>query len=177
MKFLFNQSKSRRFESIFDQYSRMLFLLALRYVSSEFDAEEVVQRGFIKLYKSIDRIEDMGEKAFKGYVCKVIVNESLLFLRERKRDTYQLITNQELEVCSEEVEEYPDYELCLKFVCELPEGYRVVFNLFAIENYSHQEIAQLLGITESASRSQLSRARAVLKSKIQKYRYHEEIAG
>ena len=171
------KNRQEQFDAIFRMHSKMIFLIALRYVSSEFDAEEVVQRSFVKIYKAMGNLDNRGEHALKGWLSKIAVNESLLFLREQKRfqnDDELLETGIEESL---EMDIDIDYELCLKLVRELPTGYRSVFNLFVIEGYSHKEIAELLGIAESASRSQLTRARNILKKKIKKLYSHGKIVG
>ena len=174
---LFNRNKESRFDHLYSQYARMMFLLALRYVSVGFDAEEVVQRGFIKVYKSLPGFSDQGEKALKGWISKIIINEALLFLREQKKFSFQVIPENDIDIEIPEIEKELNYESCLSYVRELPDGFRTIFNLYAIEGYSHQEIAEMLGITESTSRSQLCRARNILKLKLTTEKYHEEIAG
>ncbi|TKG97133.1 RNA polymerase sigma factor [Puteibacter caeruleilacunae] len=168
MRSIFKNNKQRYFERIYKEHAKALFLLVLRYVSSEFDAEEVIQRGFIKVYSNLDSFQEQPGKTIKPWLNKIMVNEALLFLREQNRlklkeqyEEYDLITDfQDEHIATEE---------CLSLVRQLPDGYRAIFNLYVIEGYAHKEIAEMLHITESTSRSQLVRARKILQSKIKQY--------
>lgn len=175
---LFTKKKKYLFNRLYDMHAERLFLLVLRYVVSQFDAEEVVQRGFIKVYDGLSKFKHTNDKATLGWLSKIMVNEALLFLREQKR----LVLNDFSETESSYrqlalVEGDLNYEDYLKLVRNLPDGYRTVFNLYAIEGYSHKEIGDLLGISESASRSQLSRARSILKEQLKSSNYANEYVG
>ncbi|MCL3782304.1 sigma-70 family RNA polymerase sigma factor [Prolixibacteraceae bacterium JC049] len=161
-------NRKKKFKNLYDTYSELLFVVALRYVSNQFDAEEVIQRGFIKAYKSLNKFRGKTAAEEKAWLKRIMINESLLFLREQKR---HLVTELTIESDWEEEleEEALNPELCFQLVKDLPDGYRSVFNLNVIEGYSHKEIAEELGISESTSRSQLQRARKLLQSKIKHY--------
>ena len=125
------------------------------------EAEDVLVMAFSKIFDRIDQYK--GEGSFEGWIRKVVVNESLSYLRKNK--------NMYLETEIEAADHEPNYlhmenqlqaEDLLKMINELPSGYRVVFNMYAIDGYSHKEIASHLGINENTSKSQLSRARAML---------------
>jgi len=167
------------FNNLYDKYAELLFLLILRYVGHENDAEEVLQRGFIKAYNKLSDFKKYNEKATKGWLSTIMINESLLYLREKKR--LILFDNSSLSeysnISTEENEIELTYEECLKLVQELPLGYRTVFNLNVIEGYKHAEISNILNITESSSRSQLTRARAILITKIKALRYETKRIG
>ncbi len=175
----FTRNKQNLFESLYHQYSEQLYLIVIRYVVSQFDAEEVLQRGFIKVYEGLSSFSYVNEKATKGWLSRIMVNEALMFLREQKRLSLSEDTS-ELRIISlqmPEVECKLAYEACLSLVRNLPDGYRTVFNLYVIEGYSHKEIGEMLNISESASRSQLTRARAILKEQIKSMNYATEFAG
>jgi RNA polymerase sigma-70 factor (ECF subfamily) len=121
--------------------------------------------GFMKIFDKIYQYK--GEGSFEAWMTRIMVNESLSYIRRNK--------NMWLNVSIESADREPDYsmadshldsEQALSMIDELPIGYRTVFNLFVMEGYSHKEIGELLQITEGASKSQLSRAKAQLKSKI-----------
>jgi len=148
-------------EALFQQFSGKLYALCCRYVKSKMEAEDVLVMSFTKIFERIDQFK--GEGSFEGWIRKVTVNESLSYLRKNK--------NMYLETDVEAADREPDYaqlesqleaEDLLKMIDGLPTGYRIVFNMYAIDGYSHKEIADHLGIHESTSKSQLSRARALL---------------
>jgi len=176
---LFKKNKKSIFNRLYESYSERLFLLVIRYVVSQFDAEEVLQRGFIKAYEGLDHFKYENEKATLGWLNQIMVNESLLFLREQKRmtlsDDHDLANNSILFI--PEIEVKLELESCLRLVRNLPDGYRTVFNLYVIEGYSHKEIAKNLNISESASRSQLTRARHSLKQQLKSFDYEGERIG
>ena len=176
---LFKRNKKDFFDALYRRYADQLFLLILRYVVSEFDAEEVLQRGFIKAYEHLNKFDHQNEKATKGWLYKIMINESLLFLREQKRLVFpdNLLTIEHQVSQNPEAEATLNYEACLKLVRQLPDGYRAVFNLFVIEGYSHKEIATSLNITEGTSRSQLNKARTLLQKKIKTLDYETELVG
>ena len=148
-------------EMLYQQYSGKMHALCCRYVKDKMEAEDVLVMAFTKIFDRIDQYK--GDGSFEGWIRKVIVNESLTYLRRNK--------NMYLETEIEAADREPNYaelenelqaEDLLKMINELPSGYRIVFNLFAIDGYSHKEIAGRLGINENTSKSQLSRARAML---------------
>lgn len=179
MKKLFRKNKKTIFNKIYENHSQQLFLLILRYVVSQFDAEEVLQRGFIKVYEALDDFTYENDKASLGWLKRIMVNESLLFLREQKRLTLSdnISFNETSSNQSPEVENKLGMDDCLSLVRNLPDGYRTVFNLYVIEGYAHKEIAEILHISESASRSQLTRARNILKSQLKSLNYATELVG
>lgn len=156
---------SRAQESLYEHFSGKMYALCCRYVPSKMEAEDVLVVAFTKLFERINQYK--GEGSFEGWMRKIIVNESLTYLRRNK--------NMYLETEIEEAERSPDYaalqnnleaEDLLRLVGQLPTGYRMVFNLYAIDGYSHKEIAEQLEISENTSKSQLSRARVLLKKKL-----------
>ena len=131
----------------------------------EMEAEDALLTAFTKILDRIDQYKNEG--SFEGWIRKVMVNESLSYLRKNK--------SMYVETDIEAVDKEPNYEKLenqleaqdlLKLISELPSGYRIVFNMFAIDGYSHKEISEQLGINENTSKSQLSRARSVLQKKL-----------
>ncbi len=161
---LINGCKARNRDaqrSLYDQYSSKMYALCYRYVKDSMEAEDVLVTAFTKIFERIDQFK--GEGSFEGWIRRVIVNEALTYLR-RNRSMY-------LETDLEAAEREPDYqnindhleaEELMQMIQELPSGYRIVFNMYAIDGYSHKEIADQLGISENTSKSQLSRARTYL---------------
>jgi RNA polymerase sigma-70 factor (ECF subfamily) len=157
---------------VYDRYAHRLFRLCLRYVQNEDDARDVLMTGFLKFFKNADRIEHRGDAGFEPYLKALMVNEALQFLR-KKRDSWVALdesTDAEADAGS-----LPDAGLAAEalydLVRQLPTGYRTVFNLYALEGYSHAEIARRLGISEQTSKSQLSKARALLRRRLHEIGY------
>jgi RNA polymerase sigma factor (sigma-70 family) len=152
-------------QQLFDLYSSKMYALCYRYVRHAMEAEDIMVTAFTKIF---DRIEQFkGEGSFEGWIRRIMVNEALTYLR-KSRAMY-------LETDLEQADREPDYdklsdhletEDLMKMIQELPAGYRLVFNMYAIDGYSHKEIAGQLGISENTSKSQLSRARVYLQKKI-----------
>jgi RNA polymerase sigma-70 factor, ECF subfamily len=148
-------------KSIFDHYSGRMYGLCCRYIADGMIAEDVLITAFTKVFDRIHQYK--GDGSFEGWIRKIMVNESLTYLRRNK--------NMYLETDIEAADRQPDLsrmeneleaEDLMRMIAELPSGYRIVFNLYAIDGYSHKEIAGQLGISENTSKSQLSRARAHL---------------
>jgi RNA polymerase sigma factor (sigma-70 family) len=150
---------------LFEHFSSRMLSLCYRYIKDRMEAEDVMVIAFTKVFDRIKQYK--GEGSFEGWIRRVMVNESLTYLR-RTKSMY-------LETDIEQADREPDYngldstletEDLVRLISELPAGYRIVFNLYAIDGYSHQEIADQLGISENTSKSQLSRARAHLQKRL-----------
>ena len=148
-------------QQLYDLYSSKMYALCYRYVRHAMEAEDILVTAFTKIFERIDQFK--GEGSFEGWMRRVMVNEELTYLR-KSRAMY-------LETDLEQADREPDYhnisdhlvaEDLMKMIQELPAGYRLVFNMYAIDGYSHKEIAEQLGISENTSKSQLSRARVYL---------------
>ncbi len=147
-------------------YASKFFGICRRYMKDERDAEEVLTNGFMKIFENISKYK--GEGSFEGWMKRIQVNEALMYIRKNRQmflevdiDTTQLDTGFSWTQNDMETEEL------LKVIQALPVGYRTVFNMYAIEGFSHKEIADKLEISENTSKSQLSRARALLQTKVQ----------
>ncbi|MFC0185104.1 RNA polymerase sigma-70 factor, ECF subfamily [Pseudarcicella hirudinis] len=150
---------------LYEKYSSKMMAVCYRYTSDEFDAEEVLIQGFMKVFEKVGTFKSEG--SFEGWIRRIMVNEALMFLRQKKN--FEISYDKILyEPEPEQFKTDLEVQDLLKLIEELPPGYRTVFNLYAIEGYSHAEIAKLLGITESTSKSQLSRARVLLQEKMHK---------
>ncbi len=157
----------RALATFYDSYAPILLGACLRYVATRSDAEDILQEAFIKILHNLPRFEYRGEGALVAWMRRIIVNLALNFLRKKGKNL--LIDEQILyhEAENRALEEEATGELTPdeihQLISELPVGYRTVLNLFVFEKYSHSEIAELLGCSESNSKSQLLRARALLK--------------
>lgn len=152
-------------ESLYRAIASKMFNLCLRYAVSEEEAEDMLQNGFIKVFQSIAGFR--GEGSFEGWIRRIFVNTAIEMLRKNKviQNTVSVDTVFDEEQQTFDMEDLEVRDL-LTLIQQLPDGYRVVFNMYAIEGYSHKEIADALEISEGASKSQLSRARTWLKSKL-----------
>lgn len=138
-----------------------------RYIKQKEDAEEILSDGFIKVFNKLKEFEYYNDKSFEAWIKRIMINESLMFLRKRKiifLDEDNALKMESLNTTDSEFEAEDIYNLILS----LPTGYRTIFNLFAIEGYSHGEISQMLQISDGTSRSQLTKARVMLKAKMDK---------
>ncbi len=154
-------------KKLYERFSKKMMGVCLRYADNYEDAQDILQEGLIKVFKNIDSFKGSG--SLEGWIRRIVVNTALA--------TYRTSNPLRLSKGSEELEYIPaaDDDILgsisvkdlLNIIRKLPSGYRVVFNLYAIEGYSHKEIAEQLDITESTSKSQYSRARSLLQKIIQ----------
>lgn len=153
-------------KELYDTYSRKMMGVCLRYVNDRETARDLLQDGFVKVFTSMDSYTGVG--SFEGWLRKIFVNCALEYLRKSDvlREAADLDNSAELvNPDSSVISEMSAAEL-MKLVQQLPAGFRAVFNLFAIEGYSHKEIGEMLDITESTSRSQFTRAKQLLQRQI-----------
>lgn len=160
---------------LYDRYSRLLFGVCMRYASDRAEAEDILQESFLKIYFSIRDYSGTG--SFTGWMRKIVVNTAIThYHRNLKHKHYVEIEDYvsvETGVSSFEEDFFTSDEL-FKVLNELPPGYRMVFNLYAIEGYKHKEIAEMLGIDINTSKSQYSRAKAALREKLEVLRKLKE---
>lgn len=149
---------SRGFKELVDRYAPKLYGICLRYMGDEFEAKDVLQESFIKIFKNISKYEQTG--SFEGWMSKIAVNSSLMALRKNKNHIAYLEPIQEtIDAYDTEIEDKLNENDIVEMIKKLPNHYRTIFNLAIIEGYKHSEIASLLNITESTSRTKLTRAR------------------
>jgi RNA polymerase sigma-70 factor (ECF subfamily) len=153
---------------LYEKYAPLMMSICLRYVRDRDIAQNLLQDGFIKLFDKIDTYSGSG--SFVGWMRKIFVNTALEHLRHNDVFKYSIDVNVAFNIESENespIDKISADEL-MKCIAELPPGFRTVFNMYAIEGYSHAEIAEHLGIQEGTSRSQYARARTLLQQKILK---------
>jgi RNA polymerase sigma-70 factor (ECF subfamily) len=150
-------------------YIGELTSVCCRYVLDRDDAKDVLQNSFVKIFTSIPTLEYRSDEAFKGWLIRVVTNEALTFLRNKKKllfvEQNQVADNIEENGADPDTERISPGELH-QLISELPDGYRTVLNLYVFEDYSHRQIAELLGIKESTSASQLHYAKQWLARRI-----------
>lgn len=159
-------------EWIYRKHVRYLSALCSRYITEDEDIKDVLQESFIKIFTSLDSFKYRGEGALKAWMAKITLNETLKFVRNNSRLPIDSIDDKDMNIAdgdSMETEDIPT-DVLHQFIRELPDGYRTAFNLYVIDDKSHKEIAQLLGIKENTSASQLHKAKSMLAQKIKHYR-------
>lgn len=153
-------------KELYEKYSRRMMGVCLRYANDRETARDLLQDGFVKVFTGMDSYSGAG--SFEGWMRKIFVNCALEYLRKSDvlRDSTDLDNTAELIHPESSVLSDMSAAELMKLVQELPTGFRTVFNLFAIEGYSHKEISEMLEITESTSRSQFTRAKQMLQKRI-----------
>lgn len=140
-------------KALYERYAPMFFALCKRYVKTNEDAEDVMVEGFYKIMTRIDQYSHEGN--FEGWMRRIMINESLMFLRKANTQPYtEEIVNLEQPDNYSVVEELAANDI-LRLLDKLPDGYRTIFNLYVLEGLKHREIAELLGISINTSKSQL----------------------
>ena len=154
-------------KQVYELYASAMFSVCVRYVSDRETARDLLQDGFIKIFTKADSYSGTG--SFAGWIRRIFVTTALEYLRQNKAflesasldDLSYLIEDEDVSILDKISAD--DLMTC---VSNLPNGYRTVFNLYALEGYSHAEIANLLNISENTSRSQFMRARKILQEKV-----------
>ena len=161
---------------LYEHYSSRMYGVCLRYSNSEADAQDTLHEGFLKIFEKIEQFESRG--AFEGWIRRIMVNTALEKFRNKYKvvDLQENITDFDTGDNTDLTENLTVQEI-LKMIDELSPQYKIVFNLFAIEGYSHKEISAMLNITEGTSKSNLSRARAILQEKVNFFYKHSIRTG
>lgn len=158
-----NEKRSSQ-ELLYKQYAKKMKGLCLRYANDEMEADDMLQEGFIKVFNHLSEFKMQG--SLEGWIRRTMVNTALNKIKARSKVTdYLDDINMEIPY-NEKLLEKINYKNILALLAKLPEGYRIVFNLFVVEGYSHQEIAEKLGIEVVTSRTQLAKARKHLQKLI-----------
>ncbi|SNT15303.1 RNA polymerase sigma-70 factor, ECF subfamily [Ekhidna lutea] len=159
------KGKASAQRGLYDRLAPKMLGVCLRYIKDREEAEHIMIGGIVKVFEKLDQFKSEG--SFEGWVRRIIVNDCLMYIRKNR--------NMSLETDIDNVSDSPNLSVMedsldkadlLKLISELPVGYRTVFNLYAIEGYSHAEIAKQLDINENTSKSQLSRARKWLQARL-----------
>jgi RNA polymerase sigma factor (sigma-70 family) len=153
-------------KALYDLYSPKLFTICLRYTKNQMDAEDVLQEGFVKVFNNLHKFK--GEGSFEGWIRRIFVNTAIEYLRSKKMATIgsEYVENSLSDKQPSGLQNLYKKDL-LKSARTLSSGYKTVFQMYAIEGYSHREIATTLGISESTSKSQFSRAKAALRTMVE----------
>lgn len=151
---------------LYDKYSSKLMGVCLRYTNSRQDAEDVLIEGFINIFQKLSMYS--GEGSFEGWMKRIMINGAISHYRANNKyrfhedieDCYEIKRNEETAIERLEVKQL------LKLIETMPKGYKMIFNFFVVEGYSHREIAEMLDISEGTSKSQFSKARKWLQNKL-----------
>ncbi len=159
---------------LYDRYADQMFRVCYRYIKKEYDTEDVLAVGFVKVFKNIGRFEYRDKGSLGSWIKRIMINESLMHLR-KKNPLNQALDTQDIQIqggvqSDEELLAQDIYRMVKK----LPTGYRTVFNMYVVDGYSHKEIADHLNVSENTSKSQLSKARAHLRKMLEKHGIENE---
>ena len=157
-------------QQIYAKYSPKMLSVCRQYVKDIHTAEDIMITGFMKVFTNLKNFENKG--SFEGWIRRIMINESISYIRVQKKvsfldDTYYT------EDSFNNIESGFSIADIQSLIDSLPDGYRMIFNLYAIEGFKHKEIAELLGINEGTSKSQLSHARKMLQEQINKQKNYE----
>jgi RNA polymerase sigma factor (sigma-70 family) len=157
---------------LFEKFVTSMARLCIRYLKDHEIAQDAMMEAFMRVFARLKDFEYQGDHSLEMWIRKIMINECLMKLRKNRTRFFMDVTDQHVESTGI-TEDHFSAEDILVLINSLPEGYRMVFNLYAIDGYSHKEIAMLLEISESTSRSQLTHARSKLKELLRKHGWNE----
>ncbi len=153
-------------EKLYRDYSGQLFVLCLKYSGNYEQAKDLLQDSFIKIFQKIDQYKEEG--AFEGWMSRIVINTAIT--KSKENGIHLSISGDFSEEINEDFDdEHLSLDFLIKIIQELPEAYRLVFNLYVMEEHSHKEISRMLGISEGTSKSNLARARIKLRESIKRH--------
>ena len=151
---------------LYKRYSNVLFSICLKYSPNRTEAEDNLQDAFLTILKSVGQFK--GKGSFEGWMKRITVNTALQ--KYRKRRVFDIAKEDQIEEVEVEVDNVDiPLDFLLKIIQELPDRYRLVFTMYVLDGYQHKEIGNMLGISDGTSKSNLARARVILKSKVEQY--------
>ena len=151
-------------EQLFRLYAHKLFPVALKYSANRQQAEDNLQDAFLMIFDKIEQYRDKG--SFEGWMKRIVINTALQ--KYRKQTVFEIVREEHLTEPEIEIDEDAvSVDFLLKIIQQLPDRYRQVFNLYALDGFSHKEIAEIMNISTGTSKSNLARARVILKEKIE----------
>lgn len=167
--------ESGAIEALYDNFAPKLLAVCYRYCGNREDAEDVLHDGFIKIIQHIHTFRMREPGSVEAWMKRIVINTALNFIRDRVKEQKNIAIDPIIEQINIVEDDNQDFmepflqlekQVILNLICELPIGYRTVFNLFVFENNGHKEIAEMLGFSENTSKSQLSKARSLLRKKM-----------
>ncbi len=173
--------KRKAYSELFKTYAPVMLGVCMRYCKNRIDAEDVMQDGFIKVFSQIHKFRHEG--SFEGWIKRIMIHSAIDNYQSNMKRSFheeasEMARTTDLVENPGQDDDLPDemnipHHKLMEMIQELPDGYRMVFNLYAIENFNHKEIASLLGITENTSKTQLLKARKALRKKIEALLQHQ----
>ncbi len=162
------EGNRRMQEELYRRFSPRMYAVCLRYAANAEEAQDILQEGFIKIFKKLDSFRSEG--SFEGWVRRIFVNTAIEHFR-RKRYLMPVTEKEENTIEGKYTSALDDLaeKDIMALIQELSPGYRTVFNMYVVEGYTHKEIADALGISEGTSKSQLSRAKVILQDMVKTY--------
>ncbi len=159
------KGKAKAQKELYDLYASAMLGICLRYVKNKAEAEDVLQDGFVKVFKSIGSYS--GDGSLSGWIYRIMVNTALNYLRSKKKIQF-VEYNGNIQDSGEDVYAEPVFsrQQFMDAIQSLPDGYRTVFNLYVLEGYKHREIAEILDVSVNTSKTQLAKAREMLRKKL-----------
>jgi len=161
-------------KSLYDEFGNTLYAISLRYVKNQQDAQDIIHDSFMIIFKNIKQLKD--DKALLGWMKRIVVNESLRFLKKKNKIAFDYEETTTLEIVEPAKEERVPKEALRRFLLELPNGCRTIFNLYVVEGYSHIEISEQLNISVGTSKSQFHKAKSLLRGMVVSYEAKNKIA-
>jgi len=160
------ENDSRAQELLYKRFSRRMYGVCLRFARNTLEADDILQEGFIKVFSFLKEFRHDG--SLEGWIRRIIVNTAINYYNSKQNEWSETSIDkaESYQSVSEDILEKISTADLLNLIHELPEGYRLVFNLYIIEGYNHKEIAEMLNISENTSKSQLSRARMALQQRL-----------
>ena len=166
------RGKAKYQRLLYERYAPKMLGICMRYFHSKEEAQDALQDGFVKIYSKIKGFK--GDGSFEGWIRRIMVNTSLnLYRSNLKRMYHSDVDDEKVQIADSSVD-YDQFNVqdIMKLIQDLPDGYRIIFNMFEIDGYSHKEIANSLQISVNTSKSQLLKARAHLRKELE--RLHKE---
>jgi len=162
------ENDPRAQEFLYKRFSRRMYGVCLRFARNTLEADDILQEGFIKVFTFLKDFRQDG--SFEGWIRRTFVNTAINYYHSKENEWKETSIDkaESVQSVSEDALDIISAADLIEIIRELPEGYRLVFNLYVIEGYAHQEIAEMLRISESTSKSQLSRARMALQERLEK---------
>jgi RNA polymerase sigma-70 factor (ECF subfamily) len=169
------KNKEGALDELYKRFASKMFGICLRYVRSKAEAEDILHEGFIKVFNNLKYYRFEG--SLDGWLRRIMVNAAINYYRKSKSryDDIDVSNIKDNKVVDEDVISQLSTKDLLSFIQDLPDGYRMVFNLYVIEGYTHKEIGEKLNIAENTSKSQLSKARKVLQKRVKEEFYEKTV--